>query len=267
LAECARFKGTTELTVLDMKPMEADIIGQVGGAMTLIQRNTSMAVTLEGELERNERWEYPLEAVREPVMNALCHRDYADSANGVLKIFDDRLEVWNPGGLPPGLSIEDLKRPHESKPRNKLIARCFFLIKYIEQFGTGTGRMLQDCRDAGVPEPEFESSADSFRIVFRRAVSPREVLSELNLSSRRTDALEYAITHPKLTRPDYERIALVPRATANRDLTELVKRGFLQKKGAARRTWYEFTFSGNEKIREKIISTKMAGKPGASGTA
>jgi ATP-dependent DNA helicase RecG len=130
LAECARFKGTTELTVLDMKPMEADIIGQVGGAMTLIQRNTSMAVTLEGELERNERWEYPLEAVRDPVMNALCHRDYADSANGVLKIFDDRLEVWNPGGLPPGLSIEDLKRPHESKPRNKLIARCFFLINY-----------------------------------------------------------------------------------------------------------------------------------------
>ena len=99
--------------------------------------------------------------------------------------------------------------------------------------------------------------------MFRRAASPKEVLSELNLRSRQTDAaLKYAITHPKLTRPEYERIAHVPRATANRDLTELVKRGFLRKKGSARGTWYQFILSGNEKIREKILSAKMVGEPG-----
>jgi ATP-dependent DNA helicase RecG len=220
-----------------------------------------MAVKIEGKLERTERWEYPPDAVREAITNAVCHRDYADSGNVVVRIFDDRLEVSNPGGLPAGMTVEDLKRPHESRPRNKLVADAFFLIKYIEQFGTGIRRIMNDCREAGVPEPEFESRGDAFRTVFRRAVSPEELLSERKLNPRQFKAVKYAIEHGRLTRPDYERIAGVARATANRDLTDLTKRGVLRQGGAARRTWYEFIFSGNEKIRETILPAKLAEKP------
>ena len=236
---CARFKGTTELTFLDMKPMEGDIIGQVEAAMTFIQRNTSMAVTFEGELERKERWEYPLEAVREAVTNAVCHRDYADSANAVVKIFDDRLEVWNPGGLPPGLSVEDLKKPHESKPRNKLIARCFFLIKYIEQFGTGTGRMVQDCRDAGVPEPEFESSDDAFRIIFRRFAPAEQRFAQLGLNQRQIKGLNQALKKVRITRQEYMSAAGCTERTAKRDLLELVQKNVLVRHGKTKGSWYE----------------------------
>ncbi len=258
---CARFKGDNEAEFVDLKVIESDIIQQVEDAMAFVRRNTTMAAKIEeGALERKERWEYPLDAVREGITNAVCHRDYADSGNVVVKIFDDRLEVLNPGGLPAGLTVEDLKNPHESKPRNKLVADAFFLIKYIEQFGTGIGRMFEECRRVGVPEPQFESRREAFRIVFHRPVSPEEMLSRLNLSSRQAAALKYAIAHGKLTRPDYEKIVRVPRATANRDLAELVEQGILKKMGAARGTWYGFIFSGNEKIRETIIPSKLAEK-------
>ena len=129
--------------------------------MAFVQRNTSMAVKIEGKLERTEKWEYFIEAVREAVTNAVCHRDYAESGNVVVKIYDDRLEVSNPGGLPAGMTVEDLKQPHESKPRNKLVADAF-LIKYIEQFGTGIRRILNDCQEAGVPEPGVRVAGGRF---------------------------------------------------------------------------------------------------------
>jgi ATP-dependent DNA helicase RecG len=219
-----------------------------------------MAAKIEGQLERKERWEYPLDAVREGITNAVCHRDYADSGNVLVKIFDDRLEIWNPGSLPSGLTVDDLRKAHESKPRNKLIARAFFLIKYIEQFGTGTGRMISDCREAEVPEPEFESRASSFRIIFRRPISVDEALSRLNLNARQKIAVKHAMQHGKLTRADYEKVAGAPRATANRDLAELIRMGLLKKRGATRGAWYEFIFSGNEKISEKIMSRDVSRK-------
>jgi ATP-dependent DNA helicase RecG len=113
-------------------------------------------------------------------------------------VFDDRLEVSNPGGLQPGLTVEDLRRSHESRPRNKLVADAFFLIKYIEQFGTGVHRMLNDCRETGVPEPDFESRRDTFRIVFRRAVSLEERLAafKLNQTCNSSEARSVALLPP-----------------------------------------------------------------------
>ena len=258
---CARFKGDNEVEFLDLKVIEGDIIQQVEEAMAFVRRNTSMAAKIDGKLERTERWEYPPDAVREAITNAVCHRDYADSGNAVVRVFDDRLEVSNPGGLPAGMTVEDLRQPHESKPRNKLVADAFFLIKYIEQFGTGIRRIINDCQEAGVPEPEFESRGGAFRIVFRKAVSPEDLLSALKLNPRQFKGVKHAIEHGRLTRPDYERIAGVPRATANRDLADLTQRGVLRQGGAARKTWYEFIFSGNEKIREKILYAKQPQEP------
>jgi ATP-dependent DNA helicase RecG len=152
--------------------------------------------------------------------------------------FDDRLEVWNPGGLPAGLSVEDLKKPHESKPRNKLIARCFFLIKYIEQFGTGTGRMLEDCRNAGLPEPEFQASGDAFRIVFRRVAPLEGRGGGVALNERQRKAVNYVVQHGRITRAEYEQINQTPKRTAARDLAELVKRGVLIRHGSGKDSRY-----------------------------
>jgi ATP-dependent DNA helicase RecG len=121
------------------------------------------------QIERVERWEYPLEALREAIINAACHRDYQDSGHIQIRIFDDRLEVWNPGLLPPEITLADLSRSHNSRPRNHRIARAFFLIGYIEHWGTGTLRMIQLCKEAEVPEPEFAEISGCFVVIFRKS--------------------------------------------------------------------------------------------------
>lgn len=169
----------------------------------------------------------------------MCHRDYAASGNVQVRIFDHSLAVSNPGGLPAGLTVEDLRKPHESKPRNKLIADAFFLIKYIEQFGTGIRRMIDDCRAAGLPEPEFESYGDSFRTVFRKTIPVEERFAGVGLNERQMKALRYVTERGRMTLAEYAELVQAPKRTLQRDLQELVQKGLLVKHGTARATWYE----------------------------
>jgi ATP-dependent DNA helicase RecG len=238
---CARFKGNSEVEFLDMKVIEGDIVAQVEEAMAFVQRNIRMAAKIEGQLARKERWEYPLDAVREGIINAVCHRDYADSGNVVVKIFDDRLEIWNPGSLPLDLTVDDLRKSHESKPRNKLIARAFFLIKYIEQFGTGTGRMISDCREASVPEPEFESRTATFRTIFRLAAPPSDRFERMGLNEQQLLVMQHISKGGQVRSSDLAEVFMLPKRTLQRALQELTKKGLLIKHGTGKSTWYEAT--------------------------
>jgi ATP-dependent DNA helicase RecG len=80
-------------------------------------------------------------------LKAVCHRDYESTANIQIRVFDDRIEIWGCGPLPEPLTPDDLMRRHKSILRNPLIAKCFFLIRYIEQWGTGTNRMIDKCKE------------------------------------------------------------------------------------------------------------------------
>jgi hypothetical protein len=98
-------------------------------------------------------YEIPPEVVREAIVNAVAHRDYTSTGSVQVMLFRDRLEVWNPGTLPPVLTLEKLRHPHASFPGNPLVAEPLYLTKYIERMGTGTGDMIDRCRAAGLPEP------------------------------------------------------------------------------------------------------------------
>ena len=173
MVRCARFKGITEIHFIDMKVIQGNIVDHVEQAMTFIERNIRMGAEIKG-LRREDQWEYPLDALREALVNAICHRDYTSTANVQVRIFDNRLEIWNPGELPAGMTIDDLRKEHESKPRNRLIANAFFLIKYVEQFGTGIRRIIDDCQSKGLPEPEFRVRPGTFIAIFRpAAIIPR----------------------------------------------------------------------------------------------
>lgn len=167
---CARFNGTEPINFTDIHVIRGTIIEQVPAVLNFIRRHINIAVHIDGEPERKEVWEYPKEALREAIVNAICHRNYEDTGNVQVRIFDDRLEVWNPGLLPGNLTIEMLRKDHQSKPRNELIARCFYLIKYIEQWGTGTNRMIKLCLEAGLPGLDFIELCDSFIVIFRRKI-------------------------------------------------------------------------------------------------
>ena len=166
--KCARFKGNEPIDFIDMQSIDGTIIEQVPSILNFIRRHINISVRISGTPEREEIWEYPQEALREAIINAICHRDYEDPGNVQVRIFDSRLEVWNPGVLPRDLKIKMLKRDHQSKPRNELIARCFYLIKYIEQWGTGTNRIIRLCKQAKLPEPKFSIKGNSFIVTFPR---------------------------------------------------------------------------------------------------
>lgn len=112
-------------------------------------------------------YEMPVEVVREAIVNAIAHRDYTSNGSVQVMLFADRLEVWNPGHLPPSLTLEMLRRPHGSVPGNPLLAESLYLAKYIERMGTGTGDMIARCREAGLPEPQF-SLRDGFATTLER---------------------------------------------------------------------------------------------------
>jgi ATP-dependent DNA helicase RecG len=187
---CARFNGIEAIDFADIQVIEGTIIEQVPAVLNFIRRHIKVKVQMTGEPERKETWEYPKKALREAIINAICHRNYEDTGNVQVRVFDDRLEVWNPGLLPGNLTVEMLRRDHQSKPRNELIARCFYLIKYIEQWGTGTNRMIKLCREAGLPGLDFIELSDSFIVIFRRKPQKSkrtrpEIKMELNKTQKK----------------------------------------------------------------------------------
>ncbi len=105
-------------------------------------------------------YELPLQAVREAIVNAVVHRDYMSTASVQVMLFRDRLEVWNPGGLPMGMTIEKLNEKHRSMPVNPTLAYPVYLAGYIEQLGTGTTDLIQRCENKGLRRPEFKQDND-----------------------------------------------------------------------------------------------------------
>ena len=131
------------------------------------------------------RSELPYDAVREAIVNAVCHRDYTSRASVQVMLFRDRLEIWNPGKLPFGLTIGNLYEPHKSMPANPLIAESMYLYKYIEKAGTGTEDIVGKCEAYGLHRPEFAQETD-FRVVIWRD-KHHAVEAEISQEQLRTD--------------------------------------------------------------------------------
>jgi len=130
-------------------------------------------------------YDIPKEVVTEGIVNAVAHRDYTNNASVEVMLFADRLEIWNPGTLPPSLTIESLSKPHSSQPGNPLIAEPLFLTKYIEKAGTGTVDIFDNCRKAGLRLPAFRLENGFFVLtVWRKeAIGKPESQPESSTSS------------------------------------------------------------------------------------
>ena len=184
-------------------------------------------------------YELPREAVTEAIVNAVAHRDYASNASVQVMLFSDRLEVWNPGELPPPLTMEKLRSPHASIPRNPLVADPLFLARYIEKAGTGTLDMIALFREAGLPEPEFRQDGGMFVQTLWRDWLTDEVLAGLGLNERQKRALAVVRAERRLTNAVYQKLTGASRPTAKRDLEDLVEKGVLSRTGAGRSAGYE----------------------------
>jgi ATP-dependent DNA helicase RecG len=156
-----------KVNIMDNVIIEGAIIDQVEKTVEFIKKNLHVRFEITGKPQRKEIWDYPLLAIREAVINAICHRDYGHVSDIQIKIMEDALQVWSPGFLPFNLTVADLLDPmHSSSPRNKLIAQIFYDIGLIERYGSGIHRILDACKEAKQPEPLLENFSGGFRIKF-----------------------------------------------------------------------------------------------------
>ena len=162
---CLLGRGTDKVHILDRKDFDGGIVADIEDAMRFIERNTRLAYRIEG-LRRQNIPEYPMEAVREAITNAVMHRDWfmADAANVFVELYADRIEVISPGSLPKGMAVTDLG--HKAMRRNPLVADLLHRIDYIEKAGTGIRRIRDGAKAVDCPEPTFK--ADNFvTVTFR----------------------------------------------------------------------------------------------------
>ena len=161
--QVGRFK--SDITIIDSETLHTDLFTEVDSIIAFIRKHMMVEYIITGELQRTERFDYPPEAVREIVLNMIVHRDYRESSASIIKIFDDRIEFFNPGKLYGGITIDNLLTGnYSSKSRNKLIARAFKEIGLIERFGSGIMRILQICKDYGVKAPHFAEIHNGFNV-------------------------------------------------------------------------------------------------------
>lgn len=227
---CGKFK-VSKVEILDDMMIGNDLIHQVDDAMDFIKKYISVRFVITGKPRREEIWEYPLEALREAIINAICHRDYTGLSEIQIEIYDDRIEIWNPGQLPLGIRIEDLyKEDHKSVPRNKLIAQIFYDIGFIEKYGSGTIRMLELCKKAGI-FLEFKEISNGFSVVFRKDIYTEEYLKKLGLNDRQVKAVLYVKEKEKITNKEYQELTKVSKPMATIDLRDLVSKGIFERKG------------------------------------
>jgi ATP-dependent DNA helicase RecG len=183
-------------------------------------------------------YELPPDAVGEAIINAIAHRDYNSNASVEVRLFADRLEVWNPGALPGTLTLESLRHDHASVPNNPLLAESLYLTRYIERVGSGTQAMIALCRDANLPEPVFEIRQGFFVLTLWRDWLTNEVLAGFHLNERQLQAITHLKTHRRITNSEYQKLAGVIRKTAARDLNTLVEKGIVERRGEKRSSHY-----------------------------
>lgn len=236
-----RFKG--ESTIVADHTIGRSLINQLQESERIIKTLLNKRYKITGEsFQREEVWEYPMEAIREAILNALVHRSYhITNAHIEIKIFDDYILFYSPGTLPEGISLNQLKKPHRSVRRNPLIAETLFRAGYIEQFGTGTLRMKESLKAAGHPEPEFSEEGSSFVVRFDSALEPIDPDS-LELNERQLKAIELARNGEIQASDLQEHYPEVNRKTITRDLTELVEQEVFVKTGSGKGTRYHLLF-------------------------
>jgi len=224
---CGVFKGNN---FLDLKLVEGSLIEMIENTYKFVLSYMKKSVSIEGA-RRIEKYEYPEDAVREAIINAIVHRDFEVPSSCYVSIYDDRIEIKNPGLTPAGLTLSDLKKEsHPSLPRNKILAKMAYLAGYIEQYGTGTTKIIRLCREYGLKDPLFSEKMGFFTVSIYN--------SKPNLSKRKLAVISLLRRGGKISAKDYARKFKITGRYARKELSELEELGFITKRKIGRNVVY-----------------------------
>ena len=236
--DCVLFKGKDKSEIIDRKTFRLGLLEQLFSAKEFVKKHLNLSYEFKG-FEREERYEIPLRAIEEALVNALMHRDYFfRGANISLSIYDDRLEIISPGGLPKGLDKSNFGKL--SVRRNQFIADIFSKTPYVEQIGSGIKRMRNLLKKANLSPPEFKINS-FFIVIFKRKKSIIEPLSEPliePLSEPIKKILDFVRSNKKVNRKKIMDRLGIPRATVTRYLSELKKKDLIKYIGSKKKGYY-----------------------------
>ncbi len=224
--QVGRFEGVTKTNILDTQKITSYPPLAVEEALSFVKKHAVRGIQIKGA-KHTEKWSVPLTAVREAIINAVVHADYAQQGAPIrIAIFDDRIEIENPGLLLFGLTIEEIKQGI-SKLRNRVLGQVFHRLGLIERWGSGIKRMIELCTEAGFAEPMFEEIATHFRVT----------IFTTQVEAPRISATDQAIlaclkkSNGLSTKQIAEHIKLSERAIRNR-LIALIEKGLIVELGS-----------------------------------
>ena len=247
--KCAHFHGTeVAKPIPSYQVYKRTVFELVDQAIDFVLSKIALSVgTREAGPQAPVRYEIPREVVAEAIINAVAHRDYTSNGSVQVMLFSDRLEVWNPGTLPPSLTLEKLRQAHGSVPGNPLLAEPMYLTGYIERMGTGTRDMIQRCTEAGLPEPVFAVS-DGFQTIIRRVRGEGAGEDTSGKTSGKTSVLilDMIRQQPDITIPEMAEALGKSTRAIEMQLAKLRNSGKLQRVGPAKGGRWEI-IGGDEK--------------------
>ena len=251
--QCAVFKGTDRRVFLDKREYDGPLYSQIDEAVNFVLRNIRLGAKIEGLLRREE-YELPVDAIREMIVNAHCHRNLTDESCVQVAIYDDRLEVTSPGGLYNGLTFEQIMNGH-SRLRNKAIANVFNQMGLVEAWGTGIRRIQDAAKEYGLPKPEFIEMSDMFRVNLYRRPLPtqgRQSGGEMavnggdnggetigNHGDVKASMLRIIAGNSRVSVSEIAESLSIAKRTAERYIRELREEGTLIRHGSARGGYWE----------------------------
>ena len=249
--QMAIFATNERLTFNDIQRQHGPVLKLVNVAENYIKSNIHWRVEFNGDLQRTEIPEIPIDAIREALLNSICHKDYSAGQSNEVAIFKDRIEIYNPGSFPEGFEPQDfIDRPERPIRRNPKIARILYYSKEIESFGTGLKRIADACKKAGV-RYEFNKLKSGFVVCFWRLDDNKHISGEkvvkstdkvristdkLNLSQKKI--IQYVLENKKITNKEVQQLLQVKDSRALKILKELVEMDLIVKNGKLKGSYY-----------------------------
>lgn len=211
--------------------IHGSLFEQIEKTMDLLFTKYIKALISYDGINRVETYEYPKDAVREALLNAIAHKDYSGGVPIQISVYFNKIFIWNEGQLPEDWTVQNLMEKHASRPYNPDIANALFRSGYIESWGRGTIKIIRACKLARIPEPIFNYNSSDFSVEFRKDIYNEEFLQSLNLNDRQVKAVLFAKVNGKITNSEYQTLNNCSRNTASNHLAELVEKDLLKPSG------------------------------------
>ena len=243
VVRCVLFKGTDKVHIIDSKTIDGPLLSQYNETTKWLKQRLAVEYIMDGFNPRIEKWEIPLDAIKEALTNSICHRDYYDTAaNIMVELYDDRLEISNPGGLLP---VVARNFGHMSKSRNPKVFELFTRMDLVEKVGSGIPRMADLMKEAGLPAPEYRTEGSFTTVLYKKRPSSSQNVIENVIENiienptktlkgkakREQDILTLLRSNPSISIADMAFTLNVTERTIARDISRLRQDNKITRKG------------------------------------